>query len=167
MVKNPSYCNGICTYLWAICLILLLWCIFLFSVLDELLSCQTIKITLKNEVLTNHGQFQGIYEISAPVNGKPSWTSQSSAIWYIPDYNMWTIGNLNDIGKSFGVIYITGMLLGANEIGKWKHIQGKMLTKIDIDDFCIECIARKGTIQQQLIQIHTFRFLQRKLYVFV
>ena len=115
---------------------------------DELLLCQTIKITLKNEVLTYHGQYQGTYEISASINGKPSWKSQSNAIWYSPKIytipNRWRIGNLND---STGDIFTSGLLLGANETGKWSYYHEKMFKKIDTNDFSIECIAKKGTNQ--------------------
>merc|ERR1711971_1139581 len=97
---------------------------------DELLSCQTIKITLKNEVLTHHGEYQGTYEMSTSVNGKPSWTSQSKAIWYIQNRNMWVIGHLRNIGKPNGTIVTTGTLFGANENGKWNSIIEKKWKKL-------------------------------------
>ena len=101
-------------------------------------------------MLTHRGEYQGIYDISESVNGKPSWTSQSTAIWYIQDGNTWEIGNLNDIGKPMGAIYTTGILLGANENDKWIYSDGKMWKKLDTNDIVIECIARKGI--NQLIQ---------------
>ena len=96
-------------------------------------------------MLTHCGKYQGAYELSALVNGKPSWTSQSTAIWYIQDGNTWEIGNLNDIGKPLGNIYTTGTLFGANENGKWNSIIEKTWKNPDKNDFTIECIARKGT----------------------
>ena len=125
---------------------------FFFSTADELLSCQTIKITLKNEVLTHQGDCQGTYELSAIVNGKPSWTSLSKAIWYSQVDNDWEIGNLNDIGKNVGVIYTDEMLLTPNENGKWNYKHGKKWKELDTNDFSIECIVRKGTNHQLLIQ---------------
>jgi len=72
---------------------------------------------------------QGTYELSAIVNGKPSWTSLSKAIWYSQVDNDWEIGNLNDIGKNVGVIYTDGMLLTPNEkwqmeLQTWKEVEG-------------------------------------------
>ena len=117
-----------------------------FSVADELLSCQTIQITLKNEVLTHHGEYQDTYEMSASVNGKPSWTSQSTAIWKSQDYNGWMIGNLKDIGKPSGTIGTGDLLSRAKENVVMCLCHGKIGT----NDFSIECIARKGNNQQLL-----------------
>jgi hypothetical protein len=83
--------------------------------------------------------------MSASVNGKPSWTSQSKAIWYNQDHNLWLIGNLNQIGTTMGFFFTTGTLFGANENGKWNSIIEKTWKNPDKNDFTIECIARKGT----------------------
>ena len=114
------------------------------SVADELLSCQTIKITLKNEVLTHHGECQGTYELSESVNGKPSWTSQSTAIWFFQDRNVWMIGHLNDPDQISRTIVTNDLLPRAKENVVVCLCHGK----IDSNDFSIECIARKGTNQQ-------------------
>ena len=89
-------------------------------------------------MLAHHGECQGTYESSASVNGKPSWTSQSTAIWYSQDYNLWMIGNLKGIGKPSGIIG-TGDLL-SNE----SFVQCLCHGKIDRNDFSLECIAKKG-----------------------
>ena len=102
-------------------------------------------------MLDHHGEFQGTYEISALVNGKPSWTSQSKAIWYIQNRNMWMIGHLSSIGKPNGPIYTTGTLFGPSEVN-WNSYIEKMWKKLDKNDFTIECVVRKGTNQQLLIQ---------------
>ena len=83
--------------------------------------------------------------MSAIVNGKPSWTSLSKAIWYSQVDNDWEIGNLNDIGKNVGVIYTDKMLLTPNENGKWMYDMYGKWNELDTKDFSIECIARKGT----------------------
>jgi hypothetical protein len=80
--------------------------------------------------------------MSASINGKPSWKSQSNVVWYSP--NKWRIGNLND---STGDIITSGLLLGANETGKWMYYHEEMFKDIDTNDFSIECIAKKGTNQ--------------------
>ena len=86
--------------------------------------------------------------MSELVNGKPSWTLNSRAIWYNQDHNLWLIGNLNQIGTTIGRFFTTGTLLGANKNGKWKSFIEKKWKKLDKNDFSIECIARKGTNQQ-------------------
>ena len=83
--------------------------------------------------------------MSALVNGKPSWTAQSTAIWYSQDDNDWQIGDLINIGTDLGVIYTDGMLLTPNENGKWNYDNGEMWKELDTNDFNIECIATKGT----------------------
>ena len=90
--------------------------------------------------------------MSESVSGKPTWTSQSTAIWYVEDQNIWVIGSLNDIGKPIGGIYTAGTLFGANGNGKWKFSIEKSWKKLDMNDFSIECIARKGTNQQWQLQ---------------
>ena len=53
----------------------------------------------------NQGSRQGIYRHNSSfVNGKPSWTSNFHAIWYVREYNLWVIGNLDDIGTTIGGI---------------------------------------------------------------
>ena len=53
---------------------------------------------MKNNAATIQGTRQGIFQSSSPVNGRPSWTSESQAIWYVPSIKEWAIGNLEDIG---------------------------------------------------------------------
>ena len=87
--------------------------------------------------------------MSELVNGKPSWTLNSEAIWYNQDLNIWVVGNLNQIGTTKGHFFTTGTLFGANEDGKWKlPLPQKKTRKINKNDFSIERIARKGTNQQ-------------------
>ena len=109
---------------------------FFFYVVDNLQYCQTIKITLKNEVLTHCGQCQGTYEKSASVNGKPSWTSQSKALWYNPSGDKWMIGNQKNIGTRRGFMFTYGMPLGSKD---GKYSDGKIWKRLDQTDFSIEC----------------------------
>ena len=49
----------------------------------------------------NQGGKQGIYHHkSSFVNGKPSWISDSHAIWYVIEYNAWAIGSIENIGTT-------------------------------------------------------------------
>ena len=64
-------------------------------------QCQTVIVSLKNEVLASQGIRQGTFELSsARVNGKPSWISDTQAIWWISQYNEWGVGDLGAIGGS-------------------------------------------------------------------
>ena len=97
--------------------------------------------------------YQGIYKKSASVNGKPSWTSQSKAIWcnqgqlgrYKDD--QWMIGNRNETGTRRGSIYTYGMrqMRSGSKYGRWHN--GKTWKQLDrtANDFSIECIKGKGT----------------------
>ena len=55
---------------------------------------------MKNDARIKHEDKEGIYEEYETVYEKRSWKSKSttSAIWFIPAYNTWAIGNLEDIG---------------------------------------------------------------------
>ena len=101
---------------------------------------------MKNEALSHHRKYEGTYEKSESVNDKPSWKSQSAAIWYLQGHNIWVIGDLSNIGEPLGFFFFTqGMLLGANGNGKWKYFNRGIWKNLDTTDFSIECIARKGT----------------------
>ena len=104
---------------------------------------QTIKISLKNDVLVKcQGIFEGTYEMSTPVNGKPSWISSTNAIWCAPnDTDNWVIGKLDDIGKNIGYILSKGMFLGQNE---WLYWNGSELKTPKENDVIVEYVAREG-----------------------
>ena len=71
-------------------------------------QCQTIKVSLSNEVLSKQASRQGVYQKSATVNGKPSWESTTQAIWYEPYYRKWAIGELSNIGTALRGIASAG-----------------------------------------------------------
>ena len=55
---------------------------------------------MKNEALGLHPQVHGTYQLLAvTVNGHPSWTSSTHAIWYLEDSKHWVIGTFQDLGK--------------------------------------------------------------------
>ena len=59
---------------------------------------------LKNDVLASKGSLQGIYGVYQTTNGRTSWKSASRAIWFVPHWNDWAIGELKDIGtKTEGI----------------------------------------------------------------
>ena len=67
-------------------------------IIDPCAFCETIDITLENDALESHGERVGLYEKSSQVNGRPSWSSTSQAIWFVDSLNRWAIGDLEDIG---------------------------------------------------------------------
>ena len=67
-------------------------------------ECQNIQVILQNEILSKHEWLEGLegsYQLDQIVNGRSSWISVSSAIWFIPDYNEWAIGKLGSIGTNW------------------------------------------------------------------
>ena len=58
---------------------------------------------MSNNALVSHWSYAGTYKISTDVNGKPSYILDENAIWFYPDYNLWFIGPISDIGK-FGLM---------------------------------------------------------------
>ena len=67
--------------------------------------CTAISVTLENNALVAQGYFEGIYNKSSMVNGKPSWTSMSQGIWYVAEHTLWIISTLDYIGTASGYIY--------------------------------------------------------------
>ena len=58
---------------------------------------------LKNDPLDYHPEVQGTYKLSAiNINGHPSWTSSTHAIWYILTSKQWVVGSLQSIGTNEG-----------------------------------------------------------------
>jgi len=64
-------------------------------------GCSKISVTLTNGAWQAQSSRQGTYERSGLVNGKPSWTTDSQAIWYVPESKFWCIGALSTIGTDF------------------------------------------------------------------
>ena len=66
--------------------------------------CQTVIVKLKNGVfvivLDEVVSMEGTFQLSSEVNGRESWTTSSRAIWYLPEYKDWLIGNLDKRGTS-------------------------------------------------------------------
>ena len=65
------------------------------------------------DALLAYPYLSGAYLLSDPVNGKKSWLLEKPekgyeyAIWYVPEYNEWTIGPLEDKGTN--IRYITSV----------------------------------------------------------
>jgi hypothetical protein len=63
--------------------------------------CNNLRVGLAYGALVNQGSRQGSYQLSNTVNGKPSWESSTQAIWYIPQFNDWGIGDKYYIGTAY------------------------------------------------------------------
>ena len=59
--------------------------------------CDIISVTLENNAQAAQGSREGIYHNSSMVNGRPSWTTTSQAIWY---YEGWRIGPISNKGSA-------------------------------------------------------------------
>ena len=91
-------------------------------------QCGPLRVILKNNVVTFQGSCQGIYQPSSTVivNGRPSWTSASRAIWYDQKNKNWKIGELVDIGTNIGRIKSEEVdeLVDPENIVSWQYSLG-------------------------------------------
>ena len=67
---------------------------------SSFLDCQYLQVDLKNDVLSKQNLGQGTYEGYQVINGRRSWKKASQAIWFVPQFNYWAIGNFDDIGTT-------------------------------------------------------------------
>ena len=102
---------------------------------------------MKNDVLSHQGKFQGIYQISDPINGKQSWTSGSTAIWYWQGY--WLIGSLDNIGTAVCEISANGYDGGLDDSlldddnNEWQYwIPGNGWMFASPNDVSIDCTSK-------------------------
>jgi len=61
-------------------------------------QCSSISVTLTNGARQAQSSREGTYKRSVLVNGKPSWTTNFQAIWFVPESKFWCIGALSGIG---------------------------------------------------------------------
>ena len=102
-------------------------------------------MTLKNGALNYWGLLQGLYAVSDPINGKPTWTLGSHAIWYDSDYNKWRIGFLDDIGTTTCAITAIDDYAGLDDNNnEWKYWAGSDNGWIwaDANDVVINCTSK-------------------------
>ena len=95
--------------------------------------CQTVIVSLKNNVLAIYESYQGIYQISETVYGQPSWIKDDKAIWYT-EVNSWVIGTVQYIGSLTCRMYTYPSSGGlTDELNDWKYYdgQGNLLRSIE------------------------------------
>ena len=105
-------------------------------------QCSTAIVTLKNGALASQGSRQGMYQISDPINGKPSWTSNSRAIWYLFN-GYWFIGDLENIGENYASIYTNDNDGGLDDTNnQWKYWDGSNWIPASTNDIFINCTSK-------------------------
>ena len=111
-----------------------------------------MEINMRNDALKYQGRYQGVYERSEIVNGKPSWNDSVHAIWYVPKRNEWVVGNLTDLGnndKEMHSMYANGLgrrfRLNRLTDDVWKYWNGSKWNTpgiLERNDLIVSC---KGT----------------------
>ena len=108
-----------------------------------LLPCSTVSVVLKYDALTNilTGKYEGIYQESQPVNGKPSWKNEDNAIWYLESENNWLIGPLKWIGHDAAYIHASNSFEGLTDYrNQWKYWDGSSWkVSSDSNDVTVTC----------------------------
>ena len=87
-----------------------------------------MKIGLNNDVVKSQGFYAGIYEKWIDMNGKPTYKKQDKAIWYSIDYQVWTIGKIDDLGTTAGFIVSTSQFAKLTDHGKLTFIFSQILS---------------------------------------
>ena len=90
------------------------------------------------------GPRKGVYKISDTINGKPSWISNDQAIWWVPEFSEWGIGNLDWLESV--TRGLTGVPSDKNDFGwpydqkyTWKYWTGSDFTTPGANDIKVQC----------------------------
>ena len=99
-----------------------------------------------NGPLASQGRREGTYEISNLVNGKPSWVSNTQAIWFVPKHKDWAIGYQSKIGTSIRGISSLGnhRTVDPDNIpgNWWQYYSGNRWSLSNARDIIIQCIGK-------------------------
>ena len=116
--------------------------------------CKVLTVTLRNDALKRQPHISGTYFISDVINGKASWTLKDNpkgynkAIWYVPKYNDWAIGPLENIGltirglTTFGGQGSLDLFDVPNE--KWNAWNGQNWKQVGTNDVTIQCKGKQN-----------------------
>ena len=86
--------------------------------------------------------WEGTFHLSSDVNGRESWTTSSSAIWYLPEYKDWLIGNLDERGtrSRFITSRFVYDLEQPYDVEYWNYYQfGGWVTNGSATDVIVKC----------------------------
>ena len=104
-------------------------------------STVAVLIELENGAKDHQGCRAGIYQRSSDVNGKPSYIMGRQAIWYHPDSNHWSVGNINDLGSKCSGIFTKNDFGGlTDERNVWYYLNGTWKTA-ETNDIIIKGVA--------------------------
>ena len=104
-----------------------------------------MTITLQNHAFAYQGKSQGVYQIFNIVNQRPSWIfkENSKAIWYVPIYDDWAIGDSKDLGAMIRGLRTTSNqgYLNVFEVpsNKWQYFGKEGWTTPGSNDVIIQC----------------------------
>ena len=111
-------------------------------------ECLAVIVTLKNSALASpwywYDSYQGMYQISDPINGKPTWILPPYAIWYNSEHGDWLIGFLDDIGQNLCTFYASddygGLDDSNNQWNYWHSWDGNFVSA-GANDVNITCTS--------------------------
>ena len=103
--------------------------------------CPSLRVILKNNVLASHILKPGTYNLSSTINGKPSWTSESQAIWFIPQWNQWAIGPIDSLGTTTRGIRSSQYSKDPQNVVSWDYSDMESGWWSADDDIIVECIS--------------------------
>jgi len=106
----------------------------------ETSHCQYLRVILKNNTLASQSSKQGTYNISKTINDKPSWTSESHAIWFIPQWNQWAIGPIDSLGTTNRGIGSSQYNKDPQNVVSWDYLKEGGWLSAD-DDIIVKCIS--------------------------
>ena len=106
--------------------------------------CDVITVDLKNVANELQGPRKGAYKIADTINGKPSWILNDQAIWWVPEFSEWAIGNLDWLESV--TRGLTGVPSDKNDFGwpydqkyTWKYWTGSGFTTPGANDIKVQC----------------------------
>ena len=104
-------------------------------------DCQCQYLTV------NFSKRQATYELSENINGKPSWKSETLAIWYRPKFKTWLIGKVSNIGTSIaGIASVDKTEYDCPQQvpkDKWKYLDGSAWQAASSNDVSFQCTTGK------------------------
>ena len=68
-----------------------------------IVCCSKLNVLLENGVKDKQGHYEGVYTFQGYINERDSWIDAEgeNAIWYIPDWKDWAIGEVDRMGTKY------------------------------------------------------------------
>ena len=105
-------------------------------------SCKALSVELRNDLLNVYESLQGIYALSFTMDGRSSWVSDDTAVWFNSQHGVWIFGFLGSIGTISHYMYSDPAEFAKDpqDIAGWQywdHTDSQY--KIGSDDITIQC----------------------------